>query len=584
MGEKIIAVIGARLNSSRLPRKQLLPLAGKPLIARLVDRLRTVKSLDDIILATTGDDYNGDLVNWAEEYGITVEAYNGDVNDLVGRVDSVVQKHNADMLLYVCGDCPLVEPASIEKWVDAMLADPACEMAAFMPRNDSKKYIHEGFDLFRRSFWDRMEKVALEPFEREHIGAVYHHLHKVSPNKIANVIDDDIYASCDHRLSVDTSSDYFFMRRIYEDWYKDNGPESLVDLKTVIQRILADPDLTKTNKEVRQRKVGEECPRVVIFCEAGPTVGLGHLSRVLVVIQALQDHLSASVMLCIKGQALRHSALALVPHCWVDSFSNFTTKGKVWDAAVVDVKTLDQPLFDVLEQLPDGTLKIAVDQDLKLHDTFDFMWQPCMYLDEEAIKPCADKVEYGWHTFLLRAGNNTKKPDHDQNRVVVLTGGSDAAGLGAVWPEKLLAVMNTAAEIDWVQGPFAAPPVMLAGAGMNILHAPDNLTDLLPSYTAALVVFGVSYFECLLAGVPAVVSNAAGAAKPKEWAYLKTLFPEFTADTDEEAFDKLLKAVRSADTNKLQALQDQMRQGPANFANRIGALLAARKVEYADAS
>ena len=70
MARKVAAVIGARLNSSRLPGKQLLPLAGRPLIAHIVERLRHVEGLDQIVLATTADDFNKPLRDWAATSGV----------------------------------------------------------------------------------------------------------------------------------------------------------------------------------------------------------------------------------------------------------------------------------------------------------------------------------------------------------------------------------------------------------------------------------------------------------------------------------------------------------------------------------
>ena len=79
--KKVLAVIGARLNSSRLPGKQLLDLAGKPLIERIFQRLEKIPQLSQIVLATTADDYNQPLLQWAQRVGKQVFAFEGDVND-----------------------------------------------------------------------------------------------------------------------------------------------------------------------------------------------------------------------------------------------------------------------------------------------------------------------------------------------------------------------------------------------------------------------------------------------------------------------------------------------------------------------
>jgi len=588
MAEKIVAIIGARLNSSRLPRKQLLPLAGKPLIARLVDRLRGVDDLDEIVLATTGDDYNQDLVTWADNYGVTVEAYRGDVNDLVGRVGMVARKYEAGLILYICGDCPLIEPKTLQRAIVALKADPLNETVEFAQRPDGKIYIHEGFDLYRRSFWDAMEQAATEPFEREHIGAVFRYAEKVIPRNVATFIDEDMFAGCEHRISVDTSSDYFFMRRIYEDWYANNPENTIVDLAFVLVRLKQNPYLMTMNAAVRQRKVGETCPEIAILCEVGKGIGLGHLSRVVVAARALQDHLSASLKIFIKGDKIDNEALSLLPHYWVSCFSEVPQH--VWNAVVIDVKDLDDIVESWLRNLSAETAKIAIDQPFEKESVFDFMWQPSMYVAPNIEKAYAHKLDYGWHTFLLNVPAIHSVIDENKitKRVVVLTGGSDAAGLGQFLPMKLLNILPDNVELDWVQGPFSdAPMVSVSALGerFNILRDPDNLPALLAEYDAAFVVFGVSYFECLLAGIPTIVCDAANAATVDEWAALQTEFPDLVAGDIEEALHMLMDAIENVrPVDEISAVQEQLRSGPCNFASLVQSLLSTEKRKLADAS
>lgn len=576
MAEKIVAIIGARLNSSRLPRKQLLPLAGKPLIARLVDRLRRVSGLSEIVLATTADEYNRDLVTWSRDYGVATEAYDGDVNDLVGRVGAVAEKYHADIILYVCGDCPLIEPKTISKAIDALAASQQSEVVELAERADGKSYVHEGFDLYRRSFWDKMESAAVEPFEKEHIGAVYKHTKKVEPQSIAFFEDDDVYADCDHRLSVDTSSDYFFMRRIYNDWYAEHPESSIVDLAATLQKVKLDSQLKAVNAGVRQRRVGEVNSDIALLCEVGRDIGLGHLSRMVVAARSLQDQLSVSLRLYIKGEQVENDQLRLMPHQWVSDFSEVPIDG--WDAVVVDVKTIGSAVEKWLTALPGTTARVAVDQSFAKEALFDFMWQPSMFLPPEIEKAYAHKLDYGWHTFLLKPGVNAEsKSKAKQDHIIVLTGGGDVAGLGQFLPEKLMKSLPEYVHVDWVQGPYAEPPIVpdgLVSDRFNVLNSPNNLPALLAQYDAAFVVFGVSYFECLLAGIPTVVCDAVNAAQSNEWLALQKEFPSLVADDVDGAVDMLADLMHSGNFNTMNGVQEQLRAGPSNFAALIQSLLA----------
>ena len=87
----ILTIVGARLNSSRLPAKHLLELYGKPLISRVFERLSPLPGTK--VLATTADEYNHPLVEWAKDNSVDCCAYTGDVDDLMGRIDHVVRVH-----------------------------------------------------------------------------------------------------------------------------------------------------------------------------------------------------------------------------------------------------------------------------------------------------------------------------------------------------------------------------------------------------------------------------------------------------------------------------------------------------------
>ena len=103
MGSKTVAIIGARLSSKRLPGKQLLPLAGKPLISHIVTRLRQVEQIDEIIVATTNEPVNQPLCDWTDAEAVTAFAWDGDQNDVVGRVDAAFKASGARHFVYVCG-------------------------------------------------------------------------------------------------------------------------------------------------------------------------------------------------------------------------------------------------------------------------------------------------------------------------------------------------------------------------------------------------------------------------------------------------------------------------------------------------
>ena len=530
MGEKIVAVIGARLNSSRLPRKQLLPLAGVPMIAHIVRRLSHISDIDEIVLATTADEYNRDLVVWAEDAGVNCYAHEGDVNDLVGRIDSVVKARAADVLVYICGDSPLIEPSTIETLLTTLIGTPKADWTSMEELPGGQTYIHEGFAIYRRGFWDEMVKAAVAPFEKEHVGAVFHVLEKIMPAATAYGQEDPIYHSVDHRISVDTPSDYDFMCRIYDDWYAAHGAATIVDLRWVIDRLHTEPGLRAINAHVHQKAVAEKNYKIILFTQADSETGLGHLRRMTVAAKQLQDHLAASVRVVILGEEQQLGWLDILPHEWrpagtcADVFTELCEEEPF--AMLLDFQALDDKLLSAVRQIRgQGTKFIAIDA-ITDDDCFDGYYVPCFYVPDHHKTLLKDRLAYGWASYLLHPMDSENARDQmvTENRLIVLTGSSDFHRLGQQWPALLDAALPQDVAITWVQGPYAQTPdfaEVSAGRQFTVIKAPPDLPDLIAQHSLALSVYGVSFFECLQARLPTVAYVPRNVSETAEYTMLQ---------------------------------------------------------------
>jgi spore coat polysaccharide biosynthesis protein SpsF len=105
---KVVAVVQARMGSTRLPGKMMLPLGGKSAITHVLQRTDRATLVDETILATTSKERDELLQNRAHELGI--ETYRGDEEDVLGRVLSAAKVADADVIVRIAGDCPLVSP------------------------------------------------------------------------------------------------------------------------------------------------------------------------------------------------------------------------------------------------------------------------------------------------------------------------------------------------------------------------------------------------------------------------------------------------------------------------------------------
>lgn len=109
---RVVASIEARMGASRLPGKVLMDLAGRPALSRMLARLRQCKSLDAIVIATTTNPADDAIVRWADNEDVAV--YRGSEDDVLDRVLRAQEAMGADIVVELCGDCPLIDPAVID--------------------------------------------------------------------------------------------------------------------------------------------------------------------------------------------------------------------------------------------------------------------------------------------------------------------------------------------------------------------------------------------------------------------------------------------------------------------------------------
>lgn len=117
--KKIIATIEARLASTRLPGKVLLPLGGKPVLQFLVERLKRSKFIDEIIIATSSNIENDAIESLTKEIGIY--CFRGSEDDVLSRVIGAADSRKADIIVQLTGDCPLMDPELIDECVSKYL-------------------------------------------------------------------------------------------------------------------------------------------------------------------------------------------------------------------------------------------------------------------------------------------------------------------------------------------------------------------------------------------------------------------------------------------------------------------------------
>ncbi len=160
-----VAIIQARMGSTRLPGKVLADIHGQPLIGRLVDRMRSVPELREVIVATTTNPEDDVLAEWLEAYGVPV--YRGSSDDVLDRYYQCALLHPAEFIVRVTADDPLKDPALVAQALALCASSPEIDYAS----NTLTPSFPEGLDIevVRWRALERAHREARLPSEREHV-------------------------------------------------------------------------------------------------------------------------------------------------------------------------------------------------------------------------------------------------------------------------------------------------------------------------------------------------------------------------------------------------------------------------------
>lgn len=239
--EKIVATIEARMTSSRLPGKPLLYAANASMLEHLIRRLRAVPSIDQIVLATTANPADKPLVELANRLGIA--AFRGDEYDVMQRVIDAAASANADVVVEITGDCPIIDPEIIEQTIRMFTAHQADYASNALLRS-----YPDGMDtqVFRLETLRRSAAMSNDRLDREHVTLhirnhpeLFSHLHLVAPPEIHWP---------ELGLTLDERSDYELLKQIIEHFDANNTP--LFSCLDAVRFLRQFPEYTEINKDV----------------------------------------------------------------------------------------------------------------------------------------------------------------------------------------------------------------------------------------------------------------------------------------------------------------------------------------------
>jgi spore coat polysaccharide biosynthesis protein SpsF len=242
MTARTVAIVQARRGSTRLPGKVLLPLLGEPILTRVMRRASRARTLNEVVVATTTLPEDDAIVALADAHGWPV--VRGSETDLLGRYLQAAATHDAEVVVRITSDCPLIDPAVIDATVTAFRAGDVDYASNTLPPATYPRGLD--VEVIARPALERAGREDRDPAWREH-ATPYLYRHPELFRLLRVPADDD---HADQRWSVDTAEDYELVGRIYDALGRDDF--SWLDALAVVE---ANPSWSSINRHVPQKVV-----------------------------------------------------------------------------------------------------------------------------------------------------------------------------------------------------------------------------------------------------------------------------------------------------------------------------------------
>lgn len=240
---RTVCIIEARFRSTRLPGKVLMPILGEPMLARVIERLRLARTLDDIVVATTTVLADDPVAAFAQSVGAGV--FRGSEEDVLSRVVGAARAYDATVVVEITGDCPLTDPALVDKVVADFLTGGADFVSNVLPHTTPR-----GTDVrvFTADALAEINERSTDPADHEHVSL--HFCEHPGRYVLRNVTTELPPGTAEIRLTVDTDDDLRLVRAVYEQLYPSNPAFTLSDVLDLLAR---KPELLEMNRDVVQR-------------------------------------------------------------------------------------------------------------------------------------------------------------------------------------------------------------------------------------------------------------------------------------------------------------------------------------------
>ena len=236
----ILAIVQARMSSSRLPGKVMKPILGRPMVARQIDRLARCHRIDRLVLATSSEPSDDPLAELCQAEGWL--CYRGSLNDVLGRFDGAAVAHGpAGHVVRLTADCPLIDPATVDATIERHIKTGADYTSNGLP---GQRTFPNGLDVevMTAAALARTAREATTKSNREHVTQYIYENPQLF--KIEGVTQARHLGNL--RWTVDTPADLEFATMVYSELLPVNPAFGQDDILALLERR---PDLAKINGE-----------------------------------------------------------------------------------------------------------------------------------------------------------------------------------------------------------------------------------------------------------------------------------------------------------------------------------------------
>lgn len=239
----IVGILQARMSSSRLPGKVMMKAAGRTMLEHMIQRISNSEKMDKIVIATTEKAIDDIIEETAKK--MNVFCFRGSENDVLSRFYYAAEKYNAEKIVRLCGDSPLLQGSIIDKVIDRYLTGNYDYVSNLFP--EPRTYPDGlGVEVFSSDLLRETHINAMKPSEREHV--TFYMWMQPTKFKIHRVdYEQDLSR---FRFNLDYVEDYEFLKCIFENLYPKN---KFFTLEDTVEWLKQNPAILKINEHIKPR-------------------------------------------------------------------------------------------------------------------------------------------------------------------------------------------------------------------------------------------------------------------------------------------------------------------------------------------